>query len=441
MKKFINHVFQRPIFVMFCLILVIFLPSALFREPDSTRRLIVTALAVDMVDDEIEISALSFIPVSSTTYQENYKVFSAKGSSVSEAISKIGLYVGKTVALTHTAVVIVNQELASNGIVKYIDHLARSNDISNKTALLCTEKSAKNLLQKLNELDSSSDLSVRDLVAFNTNNIYSKTSNIGSFYRGYFSPSKVSMIGYLKLAEEEGIETNDNSGSGIQGGSGSQGGGGAQGGGGNQGGSGTKGGDSSQGGGASQNGQVQPNNKILNDGSACVFKKGEFITILSPEQVYQYNWINSSQYKNLFQLFNVTDGVFKNANLTYRIQEKKEKSQVSMKNGRPVYDNFLFLSMELEEVEQDNLKNNELLLYKNYFSEKVKLLAQNKIRGDFAKILNLARELKIDIFGIYDMFDSQHEKEFKEFLKTIEDSDNYLSYVDINLYIEFLIVS
>lgn len=433
MKKFINHIIERPIFVVFCLILVIILPSALFREPDSSRRLIVTALAIDKVDDGIEVSALSFIPVSSTTYQENYKVFSAKGNSIAEAISKVGLYVGKTVALTHTAVVIINQNLADDGVIKNLDNLTRNNGISNKTALLCTEQSAKQLLQKLNELDSTSDLSVRDLVAFNTNNIYSKTSNIGSFYRGYFSPSKVSMIGYLKLAEEEGVlpndsESNSSSGSsqktdGSQGASGSQGAGG------------------SQGGEASQSSQAQTNSKILNDGSACVFKDGKFITILSPEQLYQYNWINSSSYKNTFQLFDVTDDVFKNANLTYIIQDKKEKAHVTMKNGRPVYNNYLLLSMELKEVEQDNLKKNELLLYKNYFSEKIKILAENKVRNDFSKILNFSRELKIDIFGIYDKFDAQHEKEFNNFLKKIEDRENYLNYVDINIYVEFLIVS
>lgn len=423
MGKFISKISKRPIYIIFCLIIIFSLPSAIFREADSTLRLIVTALGIDKQGEEIEVCALSFMPISSTSYKENYKVFSAKGSSLASAMFQIGLYTGKKVSLAHTSILIVNEKVYEDNLIKHIDYLNRTSDISNKTVILSTTDSAKEVLQKTNELDSSSDFSIRDLVAFNSNYIYSRGSNIGSFYRGYLSLSEVSMTGVIKLSQEEGVEPKTGQAEESSGEQSS-----------NQAGS---GGPSQQNSDSSSKGQKE--SKILNDGSACVFKKGKFVTVLNPKEVYNYNWLNDNTYSSAFQLNNVTDEILKNADLTYSVKGKTHHSRTIMRKGKPVYDNFITITMKLEEIKQDNINKNELILYKSYFSNTAKILAQNKIRNEFGVFLKKCREEKIDVFTLYDKFNANHEKEFGNFINNLADRDDYLNYIDFNLYINFII--
>lgn len=339
MKTFLNKVKKNPMFYVFLAIMILFLPIALFREPDSSRRLIITALAIDKQEDEFEVSALCFIPVSTTTFKENYKIISASDKTFVEALNKIGLYSGRISALPHTSVVVVSEKVMENDMLNCLNHLARTSNLGNNTVVIGTNKSAKQLLEITNDLDSSANLSLKDLLSYNYQYLYGNQSNLESFYRGYFSPTKTSILGYMKLDENKGIEVESKSQD-----------------------SGGEGSSNSAKENASPGMEAQDsskNQKILNDGSACIFKDGKLITLLDGSMVEYYNWINNQQNKSILTIEDYSHGPFKNAKLSFQIEQKPVLHVAKFVDNVPQMDYIVNFVLTLDEVNQKKISSRE----------------------------------------------------------------------------------
>ena len=205
MQKFLKKLIYRPMILIFLFVLIFYFQVALLREPDSQRRLIITALGIDKVDDEYEVSALCFIPIATTNYQKNYKVISAKDQTFVNAVKKVGIYAGKISSLPHTSIIVVSEDVQREGLTQCLDHLVRTNNIGNDTVLIGTDVTAKEILECSYELDISSNLSLRNLLSYNFEYIYGNRSNLESFFRGYFSPTRTSMLGFVKMDNNEGV--------------------------------------------------------------------------------------------------------------------------------------------------------------------------------------------------------------------------------------------
>lgn len=413
MKTFLNKVKKNPMFYVFLAILILFLPIALFREPDSSRRLIITALAIDKQEDEFEVSALCFIPVSTTTFQENYKIISASDKTFVEALNKIGLYSGRISALPHTSVVVVSEQVMESDMLNCLNHLARTSNLGNNTVVIGTNKSAKQLLEITNDLDSSANLSLKDLLSYNYQYLYGNQSNLESFYRGYFSPTKTSILGFMKLDENKGIEVDGKSQD-----------------------SGGEGSSNSAKENASPGMEAQDsstNQKILNDGSACIFKDGKLITLLDGSMVEYYNWINNQQNKSILTIEDYTHGPFKNAKLSFQIEQKPVLHVAKFVDNVPQIDYIVNFVLTLDEVNQQKYHPGNFDLGQKVFTPELERKIQNNVKNDFSKLLNILRDNKLDVIDVQKTFFQQDKQKFQKFLDSLDDKDDYLRYVNFNI--------
>ena len=413
MKTFLNKVKKNTMFYVFLAIIVLFLPIALFREPDSSRRLIITALSIDKQEDEFEVSALCFIPVSTTTFKENYKIISASDKTFVEALNKIGLYSGRISALPHTSVVIVSKQVMENDMLTCLNHLARTSNLGNNTVVIGTNQSAKQLLEMTNNLDSSANLSLKDLLSYNYQYLYGNQSNLESFYRGYFSSTKTSILGFMKIDENKGIEIDDKK----------------------QDSSGENSSNSSKEN-TSQDTEKQKsskNQRILNDGSACVFKDGKFVTLLDGNLLEYYNWINNQQNKSILTIEDYTYGPFKNAKLSFQIEQKPVLHVAKFVDNVPQMDYIVNFVLTLDEVNQKKYYPGNFDLGQKNFNSELQKKIQNNVKNDFSKLLNVLRDNKLDIIDVQKMFFQQDRQKFQNFLNSLDDKDDYLRYVNFNI--------
>lgn len=413
MKTFINKITKNPIIYVFLLIMILYLPIAMFREPDSSRRLIITALAIDKQEDQFELSALCFIPVSTTAFKENYKIISASDKTFVEALNKIGLYSGRISSLLHTSVVVVSQDVMQNDMLKCLNHLARTSNLGNNTIVIGTNQSAKDILSLTNDLDSSSNLSIKDLLAYNYQYLYGNQSNLESFYRGYFSPTKTSVLGYMKLDQQKGIEVgeqksgeNETMDSQKEDSSSSQ----------NQ-----------------QNTQGNSNKKILNDGSACVFKDGKFKVILDSDMVEYYNWINNQQNKSILTIENFSYKSLENAKLSFQIEKKPVLQMVEYVNDVPQINYVINFVLTLDEINQQKYKPENFDLGQKSFSSMLQQKLQNDVQNNFSKLLNLLRDNQIDIIDAQKKLEDFDKKKYQEFLDNLENKEDYLRFIQFNV--------
>ncbi|MBP3431730.1 MAG: hypothetical protein J6K39_02620 [Clostridia bacterium] len=217
MKYFFKQLLKVPMLWVFAFMIAIFGFAALGKRAEVNTFAVVTAVGIDRTQEEdnaYEVSLLTFIPVAEQTFAESYKVVSAKGRSVAEAMDFAGLFLGRQVGLSHLNIVVLNQALFDDDVSIYLDYLSRNKHVSSSTKLVATDKTAKEFLQAAQKLDTESSIKVGDLISFNSEYIYAADTSFETFFKGTFCPTRVGMMSLLSTGQTSKgqISSNPNSG-------------------------------------------------------------------------------------------------------------------------------------------------------------------------------------------------------------------------------------
>lgn len=435
MKKFISIVKHTPVLLMLIVILLCFFPHAIVAPPESVDNSIITAVGIDKKDDQFEVSLLTFLSYPNQTYTESYEVFTSTGETLSEALTKAGLQVGKNISLFHVHTTVISEKLLEEDIAPALDFLVRVASLPQSCVLVATNVDAKTFLDFITDLDSQTEINLEELSFYNSNYVYWNDTTISAFMKGYYSPTRSSMLSFFPLSkgDVDGIPVEDSSAS--EGSGGEDGGmlGGALGGGGGAGGqeggqSGGQGGSSQGATGAGQGSGDQSKVELINDGSEIIVKDGKMAAVIDRNTLRGLNWFNSKTEGTTLALDQVEDENFTNANLIYRINAKQVLDNVEYENGYPVYAVDLRVYVSLVEVngsKEDRAKKHE----PSYISEKVRERMEEEIKKQINSSLQLLIENKCDVLEIYEKFYRNKRAETKMFVKNIGDPDEFLSHV------------
>ncbi len=401
-----------PMLIVFIIILLFFTPFAIYSPGESRNRGVVTALGIDKIDEEYEISLLTFIPTANQSYQEKSSVISGKGGSVAEAIYNAQIAMGRSVGLSHAKTTVVNEKLLEEDVASSIDYLSRVASLPENTVFVCTNKTAKEILESSKDLISNLGLKLEQVIGYNANNLYVTDTSLEAFYKGYFSPTKSSLIGYLtiedeKTRKEENSEISNSQDSGSTQTQSSQ-----------------KNSDSSSNSNNSEAGLKQ----IVNQGQAVLLKNGKKVALLDVEQL---NGINILNPKSINQIITV-DGIEKDEqtiSLQYKIKTKKTLISSKFENGYPIYNAQLILGVELVEINgvENSLKvNTEFSNVTDEIAEKI----EQKIKEQFTNSINILRDCDADVLGIARQFFFHNRKEFVRFLNKIGGQEAVSQFID-----------
>lgn len=404
MKQFVQTAFKTPMFLVFAFVLCLYGFSALGRPAEINTYAVVTSIGIDSTDDEenrYEISLLTFIPIAEQNFTETYKVVSAKGRSVSEAMDFAGLHIGRQVGLSHVKLVVIDKNLINDDISNYLDYLSRSKNMSASTRIIVSDSSAKDFLNAAQKLDSESSIKVSELINFNSEYIYSADSTFETFFKGLFGPTRVSLIPYLKLEEKsvDGISVfadNEQGGSGQDQKSGST--------------------------------TTQELEKIVNNGDTMIFKDGKFKTMIDGKDAKKINLIRGDFKTGSIEVYNFSNEDFDNVNLVFEIFNKKIKYKVVYENDIPIFMIDMKLTLSLSEIQNPNgmiEKNVEFFV----ISDKEMEAISQKVNSSMAQALEIMRENQVDIIDFYTYMHNSNKVEFQKFLDSLDDKDNYLSHI------------
>lgn len=419
MKKLFNRIKSNPMLVLFIIIMVFFMPPALFSPGESNNNAIVTAVGLDKDGSEYEISLLTFIPTPNQTYVETNSVISGKGSTVAEAISNAELTLGKEVGLSHAKTTIVSEAVLEEDIAKDIDYLSRVSSLSENTVFICTNDSAKEFLLAAQSLEKDIGLKLEELISYNVRNIYVADTTLEAFYKGYFSENKSSILGYLAL-EESSSETSTGS-------SGGQ----------SSGGAGGVASPSESGGGAGNTSGASKQNakKIANRGDVVLLKKGVKVAKLNEEQLNGINILNKDAIHQIITIDGITNEKYKNASLTFVVRNKRIMTTTKFENGIPIFVANAVMGMELIEAKEESgavISNYEL----SEIPKIVEFKIEQKIKKEFADTLKLLRAKKTDVIGVREKFLKENRKNYNKFIDSLDDPDDYLNFINFELIIK-----
>ncbi len=429
MKKVIDAVKRAPMLLALVLIAFCFFPTAIIAPSESAVNAIVTAVGLDKNDDGYEVTLMTFLSHPNQSYSEQYEVISCSAPSVSEAFTNASLQIGKNISLFHTHTAIVSERLLAEDITSSLDYLSRVASLPQSCVLISTNVTSKQFLEFVQELDKESDINLEDLLFYTSNYILWKYTTINSFYEGYFSPVKASLLGYLTIEQGDinGIPiTNTENVVGL----GSSSGGGQS----NGGESGSSRGNASNGSanqsnqkeGAPQSDSEQSSGQnsggakqlqIVNDGSCLLIKEGKMQAHLTKEQLRGLNWLNSSTTGAVITLEDVSDENLDAAKLIYKVQRQQILDRIEYVGGVPVYTANIKLFITLLESngsKEDTVESKEPV----YISDTVRKLIERQVKTEINSSLEFLAQNNADTLDMYERFYQAKRAETKDFMQT-----------------------
>lgn len=416
LKKTAKFIFKSPILLIFSLICVFMLPNSINTLSEAFRSAIAVAVGIDLNEEnktEIYV-AINSSPTSESLAETNH-IFCSSGETVGDAFTNLNLTFGRDIKLGHTRFVMIGEKISQQDIVILLDRLVRTSKMRNTVQLIYCPNSIKQMFEIGSKMGNTSGLKLSEIVCHQQNNsTTSIDSNIDSFYKGFLSPSGVSRLNMVKLTNDytKGINANTD---------------------------GSSGGESSSSGeqNESHSGGEQKQDYVSNRGEIAIFKDGVLKFTLDEEMSSGLNWLNNNfNSKELLVMVNNSSQI-DNAIINFDILNKFVRCKSFFYKNMPFLSAQILISLTIDEIISDNAKKD---LRYSMLDDSVKSDIGNTIRGQVAKVVNFAKQEKVDIYELNNMFYKNNYYEYKEYLKNGNTKDDIIENTNISVDIEIKII-
>jgi len=384
--------------------LLIFLPGAITTPSQIQTKSIVLGIGIDKSESEgLEVSAQIIIPQQSTNYSPKNLIASAEGNSLIDAIFSIEAEIGQRLGLAHCYVIILSDEICSENVPEMLDFFIRSNIMGNNSSLIHTNGKAKKLLETSAQLSASDVNNLQNITKYNRENNSAADTSFIDLFNEYLSPAPFSFIASIDVEEEESSSSE-----------------------------GSSGGSSSSTSSSSSSQTTPPSSTVLkNDGSAVVFKKGKKLLTLNKDQVIKFNWLNTNTQRGILTVEHFTNNFLSDVNITLKQISKSIDFNAKIVNNTPILKLNISLETTLDVIESP--EGTLYTIHHNYFDATFRDAVQNKVRQDIADALTISKTNNFDIMNIYNIFNTSNHDEWKRFLSTLENPENYMERVEIEV--------
>ena len=395
---------RNKIFYFFLALILIMFPQTIYMQSDNNTKLVVTTIGIDKSEsgDGYSLSALAVIPKASTDVSANLELFEGEGKTISEALSNISLNTGKQVGLAHCDCIILSLDVLKENISSVLDYFIRTSNLTTNAALLSTDQEAKKLVEASKSSNNFLDLTLKDIVTYEELTTLLENTTIEEFDRSHFGKSSTFFLPILEVEQDEGGNSNSSQGSS----------------------------DSE----SSNNSSQNSSGKIQNKTDIAVLSQGKFVRRLTDDEKFIYNLLSkSSQYQNI-EIKNINDEYVNDSLEIYQQVAKLSLPIYKFVDGKPVVSYEIWINIMLEEINSannfsfasiDSLQN---FLSSTAESEILKVIDQKRI-----STVETMHSEKNDILNLYKKFNAYKHREWKEYLNTLENQEDYLTQVDIQI--------
>ena len=399
LKKILS---PRILIIFFSTLLLVFSLSFVNKPSQSETQAIVTSMAVDFVDDEVELACSVVTPT--TSLNSKSSLYSAKAETVAEAVELIGMQLGKSLGFAQCDVVAVGQGLMDYGIIHSLDYFTRTKKVGKNVLLVGFEGEAKEIIESFIYLQESLSLQIPQILKYNKEFILAVDSNLENFYLGYYGDTGISIMPKVSMQEQNttgGIEVTLNETSpselGAQGGDGSE----------------------------STDGKKKL--YFVNDGETIVLRRGIKIMDIAPKEIKKLNlFIEESKY-GTFKIEGVVDHIYQDAAVILRLENKSSTLKYRFKDGTPILELDLTMYLQVEEIIEPE-KNKKLLRREDeLMTDAVVEKLKEKLNRNLNEAVELMKTNNADILQLTGMFEKFHYKKWKKYTEKEENKENPLN--------------
>lgn len=388
-------------------------PTTISLPQQSRSENIVTAVGIDKVGEEYEITLQYLIPDASSG-QNSLRLASLKGKSVADAMEKINLDFGKVSGFAHCRVLIFNDEAGNNDLFNELDYFQKIKVNANNILLVNTKDSAKDLLSAVENLNSDFYVILSRYSVEDKHNQYQALKTIGDYYNEMLGNNRTIAVNTIDLEKESGSMGESSGGSG---GSSSQGGDDKK----------SESSGASSGGGSSSSESSE--SKIKNDGKLCILKNNKIVETLSSDDSRRLNWFSKRVKDMTLEISGFSDDIYQNADMIFDIFKKRTKIKVDFVGGQPVYKLCIDVNASLVESRTGDVNKEEYKVNNRRFSDKLKGAIKAQILREMVQAEENFVSKKYDVIQCNEYFYKFKNKQYKECIAKLPSKDDFLSQV------------
>ena len=360
------------------IIFIVFLLTGCWNYKELNSLAISTAMAIDKVDDEYEVSILiansKKSQVSSKEGESQTIVYSGKGKSLSKALKEIDLKNPRQTYIGHLSVIIVSEDVAKEGMLGMLDLLLRNSESTKRFYLaVAKDVKAKDIVSILSPLETFPAQNIATNISFSKESqavstaiIYSKF--IENLIKKGINPilSSITIEGDIKDGKKD---------------------------------------DSLQ--------KSQPD-AIVKTSQIAIFKKDKFLTFASNEESRGINLINNEITEMILEVEDGCTTIVKASEMNTKFNINSDLSVDIIVDGRG---NIIENNCDIDLQKSDNIK-------------KIEKLTNKQIKKLIQKGIKLTKKYKTDIFGFGN---SLYKKNPKKFNRIKNWDDDYFPDLKINI--------
>lgn len=418
-KKF----FQNKFLYLGIALMLMLYPSVSDRPAESELKTVVTAVGLDLVEEGLEITLNIVVPKTATDVNANIIAVSEKGETVDEAMNKISYALGRWVGLAHCESVIFNSALFEQDVTKYLDFFIRTNNLTTNSLLFMCTDTAKTTLNLMTQSTQPYAQVIKNLIEFDDNMHLPIKMNIQNFYKAYYSPQAVAVVGVIDTKE---TQTSSSSSSSTSSNAGSPAGGDQNL---NSSNLSTTTGSST---GSSTGGSTGQGKMLYNQNNMVLIKNGKLALELSDLQKQTLNLFSNQVIPNVFIIHDVTIAELSDATVTMEVYTKNISFQSFFNNRVPVFNINAVLNLKFDEANAEQYNEQSLDEMTSFLYEPVKDKIFQTIRQNLSDLIQSTLEQNIDVFAVYDHFYKNQNKAWKQYLSSLSDPEEYLNGVLYN---------
>ena len=354
----------------------------------SKTEAIVTMMSIDKIDETVKIAVTVITPTQDK--QTNFQVYSAEGETLSVAVENMSLEIGKEMGFAQCEIVAIGETLSEKGVMKALDYMTRTKRVGTNSILISFTGDVVDFTQAVSDMSQEKSLNLGQIINFDRRFILSNQSNIENFYKDYYSDISIGITPKIRLEDtetENSIEVASSSQSGQE-----------------------------QGGSTSSS---ESKKYIVNDGSMVVYKKGKKYMDVSAEEMKKINIFANKNQKGTIIVSGVEDKIYNNTDVSVRIIEKNLNIKTKFKDNIPVFTANIELEVFVEEVLDKEPTNKMLRRTRDFLTPALMEKLKQKITLDMKEIITFCVENKLDMLGVYKLFNAKNYKEFKAFIEKV----------------------
>ncbi len=196
--------------VLLCLTFLIFFSND-FGLIDIEKTAIITALALDLEEENYVVTAQIAVPEATDQNTENSKAqVSGKGKTIASAIKNIGDVSGWFPKMEFCNLIVVGNDFSNTNVIRILDYFSKTLRIQDSAVVVLAENKAKEILEVSTPLDNISSFALQKVLlkspGFDRD---VADTDIKSFVTGYYSSSSSSIMPLVKVIDQK--KQNNNS--------------------------------------------------------------------------------------------------------------------------------------------------------------------------------------------------------------------------------------